>query len=347
MSRVTRVIYRHLLLFALSLAAVTVAQTVHAQPTEEELKEARTQFHRAIELEQAGNWAGALRLFRDVSQIKMTPQVRFHIALCEENLGKLVAALGGYELALADADSVGGTFKEEVEENIDQLRYRIPKLTIERGEGAEAAKIELDGIELGSSSIGVEVPVDPGPHQVFATAKGYEDFQEAVTVEEEEIQTLIIEMKRVPEEKGQTRDVGTTEGPPTKKEPEVLPISLVAGGGVVMATGGVLLLLAQVQFSDIQSQCTGDEPCSESLKEPYKQAQTKQAVGYTALGLGAAAAGVGVYFLLNPDKLGKDGKDGGKEPSKKDVEKSKKKASVRFMPAAPDSDAGVSIMGRF
>jgi len=346
MSRVTRVIHRLVLLLALLLAGSTVAGAARAQPTEEELKEARTQFHRAIELEQAGNWAGALRLFRDVSQIKMTPQVRFHIALCEENLGKLVAALGGYELALADAESVGGTFKEEVEANIDQLRARIPKLIIERGPGAEAAKIELDGIELGSSSIGVEVPVDPGPHQVDATAKGYEDFEEAVTVEEQDVETLVIEMKPIPKEKGQTGGGGTSGAPPPKKQPKVLPIALVAGGGVAIVGGGVALLLAQVQFSDIQSQCPGDDPCSESLKSPYRQAQTKQAVGYTALGVGAVAAGVGVYFMLHPEKL-ESKKDKGKQPNDKGPKKTQKKASVRLVPAAPGSDAGFSVLGRF
>src|SRR5690606_28697159 len=91
-----------------------------AAQTAEELSEARAAFQRGIELEQAKNWAGALKQFREVGQVKMTPQVRYHIALCEENLGKLVAALGGYELALADAESVGDgvSFKQEVEASI-------------------------------------------------------------------------------------------------------------------------------------------------------------------------------------------------------------------------------------
>ena len=100
----------------------------------------------------------------------MTPQVRFHIAVCEENLGRLVAALGGYELALADADKVGSDFKGEVEENVTKLRARIPKLVIDRGAGANAAAIELDGVAVGDSSVGVEVPLDPGPHAVTAKA---------------------------------------------------------------------------------------------------------------------------------------------------------------------------------
>ena len=76
-----------------------------------ELKKARAQFQQATELEQAKNWTAALQAFREVGQVRMTPQVRFHIAVCEEKLGRLVAALGGYELALADADKVGPDFK--------------------------------------------------------------------------------------------------------------------------------------------------------------------------------------------------------------------------------------------
>src|ERR1044071_10265846 len=60
-----------------------------------ELKRARAQFQQATELEQAGNWTAALQAFREVGQVRMTPQVRFHIAVCEEKLGRLVAALGG------------------------------------------------------------------------------------------------------------------------------------------------------------------------------------------------------------------------------------------------------------
>ncbi len=91
----------------------------------DELKQARAQFQQATELERAGNWAAALQRFREVGQVRMTPQVRFHIAVCEENLGRLVAALGGYELALAEADTVGPDFRTEVEQSIVRLRARI------------------------------------------------------------------------------------------------------------------------------------------------------------------------------------------------------------------------------
>jgi hypothetical protein len=154
-------------------AAVFCAQPVYAQD-KTELSKARAQFQRAIELEQAGNYTTALETFRDVGQVRMTPQVRFHIATCEEKLGRLVTALGGYQLAFADADSVGEDFKSEVERAVTRLEASIPKLVINRGSGAEAAEIQLDGESLGASSVGVPVPLDPGPHAITAKAPDFE-----------------------------------------------------------------------------------------------------------------------------------------------------------------------------
>src|SRR5260221_658363 len=91
----------------LAVVGVTLAPRPAFAQDKKELSKARALFQRAIELEQAGNYTQALEQFRDVGQVRMTPQVRFHIATCEEKLGRLVTALGGYELALADAETVG------------------------------------------------------------------------------------------------------------------------------------------------------------------------------------------------------------------------------------------------
>src|ERR1700709_2776077 len=131
----SRVTCRYLLAACLRCSALGVpvlcvalsSQTAHAQD-KKELSKARANFQRAIELEQAGNYTTALETFRDVGQVRMTPQVRFHIATCEEKLGRLVTALGGYQLAFADADSVGDDFKGEVERAVTRLQASIPKL---------------------------------------------------------------------------------------------------------------------------------------------------------------------------------------------------------------------------
>ncbi len=125
----------------------------------------------------------------------MTPQVRYHIALCEEKLGRLVAALGGFELALAEADSVGDDFRTEVQGAVDALRNKIPMLTIERGPGADAATIEVDNVALGAASVGQPFPVDPGPHAISAKSPGFKDFIGVVELDDAERRTFVVQLE--------------------------------------------------------------------------------------------------------------------------------------------------------
>src|SRR6187549_824707 len=187
-------------LLLLPALSVTLSARPAAAQDKKELSRARVQFQRAIELEQAGNYSTALEQFRDVGQVRMTPQVRFHIASCEEKLGRLVTALGGYQLAFADADSVGEDFKAEVDAAVTRLQASIPKLLIQRGGGAEAAEIQLDGVALGASSIGIPVPLDPGPHSVSAKAPSALPFSPTVTIAENEQKTVDVTLSPLPQE---------------------------------------------------------------------------------------------------------------------------------------------------
>ena len=77
-----------------------------AEPTRAELVAARDMFGEARDEEKAGNWTKALTLFEAVAKVKLTPQVRFHIALCEEQTGKLLEALNDFERARTLALSI-------------------------------------------------------------------------------------------------------------------------------------------------------------------------------------------------------------------------------------------------
>lgn len=260
-----------------------------------ELKKARAQFQQATELEQAGNWTAALQAFREVGQVRMTPQVRFHIALCEENLGRLVAALGGYELALGDADKVGPDFKAEVEQNIAQLRARIPKLVIERGSGAAAASIELDGVALGDSSIGVEVPLDPGPHSVTAHAPNHRAFSENIALKAGEKASVTVELAEVASDPLPRFEVKPAERPPRRVVPFV-----VGGVGVASLIGsGVLFGLRQSALSDLRAGCGADgKHCPQSLQSRYDDLKFYHYGAEVTLGVGIAALAAGAALFV-------------------------------------------------
>jgi hypothetical protein len=339
--------------------AVLSTPSPAAAQTQAELSEARAQFQRGIELEQAQNWGGALKAFRQVGQVKMMPQVRYHIALCEENLGKLVAALGGYELALADAESVGESFKEEVEASVNELRARIPKVVIERGEGAEAASIELDGVALGASSVGVEVPVDPGPHSLVAEAAGYHDFSETFEVAEEETRTVRIAMEPLPPDDplpsggDASLDRGPTE-PPGKKY-GVLPYVLGGVGVASLAASGVVqFALRRPALQTLKKYCTkidgsDDYTCEGAppekngmLKKKNNALATYDIVVPVTLGVGIAALGAGVtLFLL--DRQNAKGSASASTDSQPGA-----RQTLAVLTSAPGADlGGLSVQGSF
>jgi len=317
-------------LFTLPVLSVGLCARPAAAQDKKELSKARAQFQRAIELEQAGNYSTALEQFRDVGQVRMTPQVRFHIASCEEKLGRLVTALGGYQLAFADADSVGEEFKAEVDAAVTRLQASIPKLVIQRGPGAEAAEIQLDGVALGASSVGVPVPLDPGPHAISAKAPGALPFSQTVTILENEQKTVDVALTAEPEE---TRpSVGVAAGGPAEKSnPRLIPY-VIGGVGIASLIGsGVLFALRQSTLSELEAQCgPNHDACPSSAAGDYSNLKLYNVTSQVALGVGVACVGTSVAMLLLQRKHA--------PPAR---------AGMTLVPSAPGSVAGVSWAGSF
>lgn len=276
-----------------------IALGLHAAPAAaqdaKELARARATFQQATELEQAGNWSAAVQKFREVGQVRMTPQVRFHIALCEDKLGRLVAALGGYELALADADTVGPDFRAEVEGNVNRLRERIPKLVIQRGAGAEAAVIELDGVSVGDSSVGVDVPQDPGPHAVTARAPNFQPFEATVALAEGERKIVEIVMMPATPEPTPPQPLGPAAPPPRKVN--LVPFIVGGAGAATLLVSGVFFALRQSTLSGLEDSCMGLQ-CQPSERGAYSRLKTYHYASLVTLGVGVAAVGTGAALYV-------------------------------------------------
>jgi hypothetical protein len=322
-----------LVAIALSLV-IPLAPSVALAETPAELKRARAQFQRGVELEQASNWSEAIQQFREVGQVRMTPHVRFHIAFCEEGLGRLVTALGGYELALREADQVGPDFKGEVETAIANLKERIPKLLIERGEGAEAASVQLDGVDLGASSVGVEIPLDPGPHSVAATAPGMKPLSVTADLREREVTRVTLVLEPLPEPAPDTLPVTkekvvvvTREEPPKRLVPY-----LIGGAGVATLIGaGALFVLKQTALAELEEKCPDPKACDRAHEDTYNRMRFYGYAAPVAAGVGAAAVGVSVYMLFFR---------GPKQPASKTT-------SVLLTPGSPHGPAGATLSGQF
>jgi hypothetical protein len=310
------------LCLALLLGAGGSIESAHAQDAAE-LQAARDKFQKALALQTGGDWGGALALLKEVAAVRSTPQVRFNIALCEENLGQLVAAVGDYELATADARSAHeAEVVEQAGRRLSELKGRLPKVVVERGANADTATITLDGVALGDQVIGKAMNVDPGPHVITARAIGFDSLRTTVRVEEGETKTITVALTAIAEPK--------PPPPPHPGGPEAEPTepiaAYVAGGvGVVaLGTAGVMYALTLGPKNELERECSNDL-CPPEFKDTAEQGQTYATIGNVSLAVGVVGVGLGAVLYLTHEQDDTTG----------------------FRPGAPDSLAGWSYVGRF
>jgi hypothetical protein len=279
-----------------SMPQAAWAQDPAADSSAESLKRAREQFGQALALQTAGDWAGALALLKDVAAIKSTPQVRFNMALCEEKLGRLVAALGDYELAASDARAEkADQVAEEVEGRLESLRQRIPKITLKRGSGAEAASVAVDGTSIGDQAIGTPMPTDPGPHTVEAKAPGFKPFRKALRLAEQQSETveLVLEPEPVP-------PPGVAGGA-TGQAPGRSPVYGYVIGGIGIASlgaSGIFFGLRAGKISDLDKACP-NRTCPSDQQSDIDAGKLYTTIANVTLAVGVAAVAGGVVLVLS------------------------------------------------
>lgn len=308
---------------ALLLGTGGTVSPAHAQDGAE-LQAARDKFQKALALQTGGDWAGALALLKEVAAVRSTPQVRFNIALCEENLGQLVAAVGDYELAAADARSADESeVVEEAARRLSELKGRVPKVVVERGVNADTATITLDGVALGDQVIGKSMNVDPGPHVITARAIGFDSFRATVRVDEAETKTIVVALTPIAEPKPAPPPI--PGGPAPEPSP---PIAAYVAGGIGVAslvTAGVMFGLAQGAKNDLDGACDAQLQCPPEMQDTYNRAETYATVGNVTLGLGIVGVGLGAFFYITHERDQVSG----------------------LVPGAPGALAGGSYVGRF
>lgn len=331
---------------ALAFAALSLSFAFSAvAQTPDEIDRARTQFREGLALSAAQDWSGALAKFKAVAQVKMTPQVAFNIAECEEHLGRLVSALGNYRLAASEAEAAKAKdVAAQVGPRMEALEERIPKLVVERGEGAESAVIELDGVELGAGQIGSEIPVDPGAHVLVGKINGQEATRENITIAERESKTvpLVIDLELL---RPKQPDKPIVEGPKAddkKAEPSdpTMAYVITGAGGVSLAAGVVFMILRSGTISDLDGVCT-DGHCPKSAQSTADSGKLYTGLAEVTIPLGVAGVAVGVYMLLNQGP-------GDEAPVAVEASPTARFQGVKMVATSPGADlAGASLVGSF
>lgn len=136
---------------------------------DDETRALRLLFAQGLTLEGAGRWADALERFEAIARVRPTPNVRYHIGLCNDRLGRLVEAertyRGARDVARVTAPEVIG----EIDARLQELDGRMPRLVITIAGERDGVTVLLDGEPVQPSKV---VRTDPGPHVAVAMRHG-------------------------------------------------------------------------------------------------------------------------------------------------------------------------------
>jgi tetratricopeptide (TPR) repeat protein len=289
---------------------VLMARTAQAgdPPSTAQLNAARDLFLAAEKDEDAERWADALEKLERVAAVKLTPGVRYHTALCEEHLGRLVAALDDYKTAAVQARAENARdVLRLVDRRIADATERVPRITIVIVPSIPEATVRLDG---GSITPGVPALAEPGAHSIDAEAPGRRRVVTTVTVKERDVTRVDVALE------AEAPAPAPPSPPPARPPPAARPdkressgnhtLALVAGASAVaLAAGGLAAYLtAGKEHDDSVPSCARTvSPLVGACDAQKNAVRAWDWVGVAAWTGAAAAATVAIVSLLrsHPD----------------------------------------------
>ena len=259
--------------------------------------------------------------------VKLEDKVENHLMLadCYAQDGKPATAAKLYR-SLSDSDT-NAARKKSSAAKASKLESKSPKLRLAINPSPPGIVVKVDGVEVSPTG---DVLVDLGPHEVVATAPGFEGRASAPIDRDRAILDVIIRMQPVAAEPAaaatapaQTRTAFAEPEPaaaapsgggmaamPVDKAPashrKRNGIILGAGGAAVIVGAGVLFGLSASKFSDQDDLCPNkqcaspdDVPRADKLAD---DGRTLRGISY-GMGIGGAALlGAGIYLIATNNK---------------------------------------------
>jgi hypothetical protein len=277
------------------------------------LSAARDLFFAAEQDEDAGHWSDALDKLQRVAQVKLTPGIRYHTALCEEHLGRLVAALNDYKAAAEQARvEQANDVLRLVDRRVIDSTERVARITIVVVPPLPDATVRLDGRPVAK---GEPVLADPGTHSIDADAPGCRTSVTTVTVQERDATRVEITLDpdvppAWPTFASASGGVQTHEAAPPPHDPPAdsrnRAVALIAGtSAVVLGAGGLAAYLVASREHDESVQS-----CAQMLSRQTgacdSQKNAVRAWDWVGVGAWAGAAAAGAVAVVSLVRLRHD-----------------------------------------
>ncbi|WP_394847549.1 hypothetical protein LZC95_08795 [Pendulispora brunnea] len=278
-----------------------------ASSSSENAAAAESLFQDARKLIAEKRYAEACPKFAASQRLSPAVGTLLNLGDCYEKLGKTASAWATYvdaasaaqRLNRADRERTARTLAAAVEAKLSRMTLRVDK-------AVPGLLIKRDGVAVDDAALGVAVPLDPGKHQLEATAPGKKPWTSTVDVAEKDrldirIPALEDEREHLP---SALLDDSALEKPeePASSDPgktrRIIGIGLVGLGVVGVGAGTFFGLKANSSWSDSQGYCTGNLCNDERGVSLASDAKTAGNISTVAFITGAVALAAGAVLIL-------------------------------------------------
>jgi hypothetical protein len=301
-------------------------------------------FNQGRDLIKANQWTEACPKFEASLRYDPVLGTRLNLATCYEHIGKLASAWGLYRESIELAKKAGDTKRAEyAQKQAAALEPRLPKLAISAPASPPAGfVVKRDETTVDAGALGVALYVDPGTHQVTASAPGFESFSVTINVAEGKTETLAVPnlTPRPAAPAAPSADkpapAEPTEPAPTGSIPrsrKYLAFGLGGAGAIAVGVSLVFGSQASSKKSDAEKLCGSDLACTNMAaftqsKQLVSDAKSKATVSTVMFGVGLAAiAGAVVVWVTAPRETAP--------------------VTAHLVPVVHDGGAGLALTGAF
>jgi hypothetical protein len=348
---------------ALGIIAAIVAAAGPAHAQSNDLKGLAEQlFTQARNLIKADKWAEACPKFEASLNYDPVLGTRLNLAACYEHVGRLASAWSLYRESSELAKQVGDEKRRAYAlKQASALEPRLAKMTISVPDSSPVGLVVTrDGTQIDTSALNIALYVDAGPHELKASAPGFESFTRTVTLIDGKDETVAIpNLTIVPVSKpdlstpqvtnhapkvGTTRLASQVRTPSTRKSAregdaalsptrKYVAIGIGASGAASMSIGFLFGEKANTNYADAQMLCGSKVICSspkdyDKAKGLVNTSRSDATLSTVLVAAGGAAIVGGVItYLVRP--------------------RAREGMATRIVPVAHDRGGGLVLTGGF
>jgi hypothetical protein len=284
----------------LTVLCAVVALAISISPARAVDPAAELLFQEGRRLLLDGQYVDACARFTQSYAVEASSGTLLNLALCNEKLGKTATALAEYRQSARLAQDQGRQDRVTAAlQKADELELTVARLTLVPTETGGELKILLDGGTVHEDKLGVPEPIDPGSHEVVASAPGRRPWQVAVEIKDGDKQTLEVP---VLEQEPPAAPTIVRIAPPTAPVPSPAPASkvdlyLAASGGLLFLAGAGIWSVAVVKFDSAQNACNSFPGCSADDRQGrISTIQRLETVAFGSwIAAGALVAGAAIH----------------------------------------------------